>query len=66
MFENDYCKFVGPDLLQICTKLTNPANFFTSTHNVGMILYEFDQFIAENNDYKWNELEWLMDIVYVN
>lgn len=53
----------GPELLSICTNMTNPNNFYTSSFSVGMILYEFDKLFEQNNEYTWPELEWLTDTV---
>ncbi|KAK4876752.1 hypothetical protein RN001_009258 [Aquatica leii] len=54
---------IRPDILKLCTNLTNPSNFYDGDLSVGMILYEFDKFIADNPNTSWPQLDWLIDFV---
>lgn len=54
---------LGPELLKLCSNLTNPKYFYKSDINVGMILYEFDKLVGENPKITWNELDWITDIM---
>lgn len=56
--------FLGQDLLNLCTNLTNPSYFCQADTNVGMIIYEFDKLIEENPKITWTEIDWLLDNVY--
>ncbi|XP_017781128.1 PREDICTED: lisH domain and HEAT repeat-containing protein KIAA1468 homolog isoform X1 [Nicrophorus vespilloides] len=53
-----------PELSSVCSSVTNPAIFYDSEVDVGMILYEFDKLIGEDDDCKWDELEWITNIVF--
>ncbi|KAF5303993.1 hypothetical protein FQA39_LY01778 [Lamprigera yunnana] len=54
---------IRPDILKLCTNLSNPSNFYDGDLSVGMIFYEFDKYIMENPMSTWPELDWLIDIV---
>lgn len=55
--------FPGPELLKLCSNVTNPKYFYKSEYNIGMILYEFDKLIGEDPKVTWQELDWITDIV---
>uniref|UniRef100_A0A1Y1KW97 Uncharacterized protein n=1 Tax=Photinus pyralis TaxID=7054 RepID=A0A1Y1KW97_PHOPY len=61
--EKDMAIEIKPDVLKLCTNLTNPANFYEGDFNAGMIFYEFDNYIELNTTAFWPQLDWLLDIV---
>jgi hypothetical protein len=62
--EKDMAIKMRSELLELCSHLTNPAKFYKSDYNVGMILYEFDKYIAKNPNVCWSEMEWVLDMMY--
>ncbi|KAF5306430.1 hypothetical protein FQR65_LT07342 [Abscondita terminalis] len=61
--EKDMTIEIRPDVLTLCSNLSNPTNFHEGDLSVGMILYEFDKFIVEHPNTSWPQLDWLIDIV---
>ncbi|KAJ8973751.1 hypothetical protein NQ317_018338 [Molorchus minor] len=61
--EKDMALELRSDFKNICTNLTNPEIFFKSDINCGMLLYEFDKYIADNNNTSWKELDWVVDVM---
>jgi hypothetical protein len=61
--EKDMAIKMRSELLELCSHLTNPAKFYKSDYNVGMILYEFDKYIAKNPNVCWSEMEWVLDMM---
>ncbi|KAK5642547.1 hypothetical protein RI129_008714 [Pyrocoelia pectoralis] len=61
--EKDMAIEIRPEVLKLCSNLTNPTNFYDGDLNVGMIFYEFDNFIEVNTSISWPQLDWLLDIV---
>lgn len=49
--------------MKLSTNLTNPELIHDSNINCGMIIYEFDKFIAEYPNDSWPELDWVVDIM---
>ncbi|XP_049819532.1 RAB11-binding protein RELCH homolog isoform X2 [Aethina tumida] len=52
-----------PDFAKLCTNLTNPEVFYKSEINCGMIIYEFDKYMADHSNETWKELDWVLDIM---
>ncbi|KAJ8942002.1 hypothetical protein NQ314_010231 [Rhamnusium bicolor] len=51
----------GHDFKNMCTNLTNPETFFKSDVNCGMILYEFNKYVADNPNISWKDMDWIVD-----
>ncbi|CAH0546958.1 unnamed protein product [Brassicogethes aeneus] len=54
---------IRSDFLKLCSHLTNPENFYKSEINSGMVIFEFDKYIANHPRENWNELNWILDIM---
>ncbi|EFA00181.1 RAB11-binding protein RELCH homolog [Tribolium castaneum] len=61
--EKDMTIDLRADLNKLCSNLTNPSVFCKWDHNVGMVLYEFDKYIASNPTSSWDEMAWILDMM---
>ncbi|CAH2002758.1 unnamed protein product [Acanthoscelides obtectus] len=61
--EKDMAMELRPDFKNLCTYLTNPEIFYKCDVNCGMLLYEYDKYIAENPNMSWLEIDWIVDVM---
>nr|CAH7731165.1 unnamed protein product [Callosobruchus chinensis] len=61
--EKDMAMELRADFKNLCTDLTNPEIFYNCDVNCGMLLYEFDKYIADNPNMSWSEMDWIVDVM---
>lgn len=55
--------FSGADIVKLCSTLTNPRFFYNGFKDIGVIFYEFEKYINEEECKDWPELSWFIDNV---
>lgn len=54
---------IRPELLMLCSDLSNPNIFYTGKFTAGQILARFDELLEEDSSFLCPQLEWIIDIM---